>query len=114
MIMSNSTKNFRVVYNDTSICDSPAYTIYSYNVRIATFYPDTKHLIIYSEYINYSRNTNIHYKLAIGWAIYYFGQTIIKTRNEWFDIKCNTPSIYYIRKLKDFNNEISGIYISVI
>lgn len=113
MIFGNSTKNFRVVHHiDPTNTDIPHFDIYSYDERICAFYPDTNTLIIDSEFIDYSRTTNIHYKLAIGWAIYYFGNPILITNNEWLDIKCNAPAMQYVRKV--YSAEICGIHITKI
>ena len=112
MIMKNSTKNLRFVYND-KIGDThyPHYDIYSYDVLIGIFYEGTKHLCVNDSYIDFSRTTNIHYKIMVGWCIYYFGLPIMKTPNEWQAIKCNAPSIYYIRKLTPETRKICGINI---
>lgn len=115
MILQNSRGTLRFVYNETLNGDKyPHYDIYSYNAFIGTFYVCNKHLVLMDNYIDYSRTTNIHYKLAIGWAIYYFGTPIMKVANEWSAVKCNAPSIYYIRKLNNQIRDLCGIRIEAI
>ena len=107
MIYSNTTKNLTIKRRDNT------FRFYSYGELIGVFYEDTNSLTIYANWLYYSQTTCRHIAQMVGFCVYYYGERIIQTYNEWCDIKIHSPSIRTIRKMLDNKNNVTYMGITL-